>query len=100
MRRRKQALLAFVAAVITELLLFLVFAFQPGGNAQGIWIPSTAEQVYMCIHLLGWIVDSSLGVDYIVSCVVTGILQFFVIYWLAVVVWGKIEGRVVKRHGR
>jgi hypothetical protein len=78
---------AFIAAVIIEVLLLLGTVCSRGCNAQGIWIPSPIQMVYLYTHLIGMTIADKLGFGEIVCCAVTGIIQFFLIFYIGLVMW-------------
>jgi len=93
-RRVKQGVIALVAAVITEVVLVLCLMASPGGNAQGIWIPSTAWVIYVCAHLPATVITDWLGIgmdwSFVIS-IVSGVPQFFLIYYGALSMWGWVR---------
>ena len=97
MRRVVQMVIVFAVAVITEFLLFSLFVAMPGGNAGGIWIPNASQMVYVYVHIPAKTIVENLGCDdfphFFVCCFVTGPIQFFLVYWVALVIWGRIQQR-------
>jgi hypothetical protein len=92
MSTTKRALIAFAIAVATEaVLLVLVALFNDGGEESPIPI------LYMLVHLPGyWLIDLLTVAGVVSSAFIlltTGILQFTLLYWLAIVVWGAARNR-------
>jgi hypothetical protein len=81
---------ALIAASIIEVLFLLGFFFLQGANAQGIWIPSPFQLVYLYIHAIGFAIADKLGGG-IVCCAITGTVQFFLIIYVGLVIrdWRK-----------
>jgi len=86
-----------VAAVISELLLLALFLLTPGGNAQGIWIPNIFQMAYVYFHIPAKLIVENLHCDDFLHLFlwgfITGTIQFFLIYWPAVVIWSRIQRR-------
>ena len=89
--------LVFAAAVTTELLFLALCLFTQGGNAGGIWIPNMVQMAYIYFHIPAKIIVENAGCDeftpFFVCGFITGTLEFFLVYLVAVVIWGRI-----KRH--
>ena len=87
--------LAFVlaAAVTTELIFLALCLFTEGGNAQGIWIPNAFQAAYILFHIPAKLIVEGLGCDdfthFFVWGVVTGTLQFFLVYFVATMIITK-----------
>jgi len=90
----KRALAALVAAVITEaILLAVVLQFGKCGSADGIAVPNTTICTYLYLHLPGMVAAEYLHLSgetvETVFIPISGILQFFLLYWLAIVIWSQ-----------
>jgi hypothetical protein len=82
---------SLIAAIATEAILFLGCYLWPGGNAQGILVPSAIQWIYLSTHLIGSAIADKVGCDMIVP--VSGVVQFFVIIYIGQVLRDSMKQR-------
>jgi hypothetical protein len=88
---------ALAAALATEGVLLAIFLLTSSGNAGGIWVPNTFQMAYLGIHDPVKLLVERLNCDDLQHLLgysfIIGSIQLFLLYWLAVAVWGWMQRR-------
>jgi len=90
---KREVTFILLAATVSELLFLALFVFTTSGNGGGIWIPNGFQFAYLVFHMPAVaIVEIAQRDDFApfwVCGLITGTFQFFLIYSIAVIIWGR-----------